>query len=100
MGNIKYLFLNIPIFMQKDDDIVVFETYYNPMLAEIVLAKLEANGIPGFITDDSLGVLYPVYNQGGGGIKLKVFARDLEKCKEIMAEDTNLSADEDVSNEQ
>lgn len=86
--------------MQNDDDIVVFETYYNPMLAQIVLARLEANGIPGFITDESLGVLYPVYNQGGGGIKLKVFARDLQKCKEIMTEDTNLSPDEDVSNEQ
>lgn len=85
--------------MQKDDDIVVFETYYNPMLAQIVLARLEANGIPGFITDESLGVLYPVYNQGGGGIKLKVFARDLEKCKEIMAEDTNLSQGEEFETE-
>jgi hypothetical protein len=91
LDNIKYLFLNIPVFMQKDDDIVVFETYYNPMLAQIVLARLEANGIPGFITDESLGVLYPVYNQGGGGIKLKVFARDLEKCREIVAEEPGLS---------
>ena len=54
--------------MEKDGQIVTFETYYNTMLAEIVRAKLEANGIPCFIADESLGVLYPVYNQGGGGI--------------------------------
>jgi hypothetical protein len=85
--------------MQKDDEIVTFHTFYNPMEAEIIRTKLEANGIPSFIADESLGVLYPVYNQGGGGIKLKVFARDVEKCQEILAEENPLS-DEDLSPEQ
>lgn len=70
--------------MQKDDEIVTFRTFYNPMEAEIIRTKLEANGIPSFISDESLGVLYPVYNQGGGGIKLKVFARDIERSNEII----------------
>ncbi|MDB5024004.1 MAG: hypothetical protein JWP78_1759 [Mucilaginibacter sp.] len=81
--------------MQKEDDIVTFETYYNPMLAEIIRTKLEANDIPCFITDESLGILYPVYNQGGGGIKIKVFARDLEKCKQIVANEPGFSNSED-----
>lgn len=85
--------------MQKDDEIVTFRTYYNPMEAEIIRTKLEANGIPSFITDESLGILYPVYNQGGGGIKLKVFARDVEKCEEILSEENPLS-DEDINPEQ
>jgi hypothetical protein len=29
----------------------------------------------------------PVYNQGGGGIKLKVFAKDVERCRDILADD-------------
>ena len=82
--------------MQKEEEIVTFETYYNPMEAEIIRAKLESNGIHCFITDESLGVLYPVYNQGGGGIKLKVFARDVEKCREILA-DEGLPPDEDIN---
>ena len=86
--------------MQKEDEIVTFETYYNMIEAEIIRAKLEANGIPGYITDESLGVLYPVYNQGGGGIKLKIFARDIEKCREILAQDTNLTSDDDLNTEQ
>ncbi|HEX3386825.1 MAG TPA: DUF2007 domain-containing protein [Mucilaginibacter sp.] len=76
--------------MNKEEEIVVFETYYNPMLAEIIRAKLEANGIPCFLSDESIGTVYPVYNQGAGGIKLKVFKRDLEKCREIVNEDDQL----------
>jgi hypothetical protein len=81
--------------MRKDEEIVTFETYYNIMEAEIIRTKLEANGIHSFITDESLGVLYPVYNQGGGGIKLKVFARDVEKCREILA-DLSLPPEDDI----
>ena len=84
--------------MQKDDEIVTFRTFYNLMEAEIIRTKLEANGIPSFISDESLGILYPVYNQGGGGIKLKVFAKDVEKCEEVLTEENPLS-DEDVNPE-
>jgi hypothetical protein len=70
--------------MQKEDEIVTFRTFYSPMEAEIIRTKLEANGIPSFIADESLGVLYPVYNQGGGGIKLKVFAKDVERSNEVI----------------
>ena len=86
--------------MQKEEEIVTLETYYNPMLAEIIRTKLEANGIPCLVTDESLGILYPVYNQGGGGIKVKVFASDLEKAKEIVADQPNLSTDAGVTGEQ
>ncbi|MBS1503586.1 MAG: DUF2007 domain-containing protein [Bacteroidetes bacterium] len=79
--------------MNTDEEIVTFETYYNPMLAEIMRAKLEANGIPCLLADESLGVLYPVYNQGGGGIKLKVFAKDLEKAREIADRDDEIDED-------
>ena len=82
--------------MKIDDEIVTFQTYYNVMEAEIIRTKLEANGIHCFITDESLGVLYPVYNQGGGGIKLKVFARDVEKCWEILL-DKGLPFDQDIN---
>ena len=85
--------------MQKEDDIVTFQTYYNLMEAEIIRTKLESNGIPCFITDESLGVLYPVYNQGGGGVKVKVFARDLEKCRGVVADETAPSPDENIETE-
>ncbi len=81
--------------MSKEEEIVTFETFYDPILAEIIRTKLEANGIPCFLSDENMGSIYPVYNQGGGGIKLKAFARDVEKCKEIIADDTE-PTEEDI----
>jgi len=76
--------------MGNEEEIVVFETYYNPMLAEIIRAKLEANGIPCFLSDESIGTMFSVYDQGAGGIKLKIFNRDFEKAKEIISQDDQL----------
>ncbi|HVW12784.1 MAG TPA: hypothetical protein VHB54_03130 [Mucilaginibacter sp.] len=39
--------------MSTEEEIVTFETYYNPMLAEIMRAKLEANGIPCLLADEA-----------------------------------------------
>lgn len=86
--------------MQREDEIITFETYYDIMLAEIIRAKLAANGIDCFTTDESLGVMYPVYNQGGGGIKLKIFARDLERCRKIVADTNELLPGDDIETEQ
>ena len=84
--------------MSKEDNIVTFEAFYDPMLAEIIRAKLEANGIPCFLADENMGTIYPAYNQGGGGIKLKVFEHDLKKCKEILADNTE-PTEEDIEKE-
>ena len=94
----------MPIFKQepstpKDDDIVTFETYYDPMLAEIIRAKLEAAGIPCFLVDENMGSMIPAYNQGGGGIKLKVFVHDLERAKEIADDENGLLPGEDLEAE-
>jgi len=69
-----------------DEKIITFENYHDPMLAHIIRAKLEANDIPCFIEDDHMAGLNPLYNQSTG-IKLKIFERDLDRCKAIIAED-------------
>ncbi len=74
--------------MQKEDDIITFATYYDPMQAQIMRTKFEDRGIHCFITDQNMGVMAP-YNQAIGGIKLKIFARDLEQCETIAAEKTD-----------
>lgn len=76
--------------MQQDDKIITFETYHDPMLAHIIRTRLEANNIPCFIEDDHLSGLNPLYNQSVGAIKLKIFERDLEACKAILAEDSEI----------
>lgn len=80
--------------MEAGEEIITFETYYDPMLAQIVRTRLEDSDIPCFIADENLGTMYPLYNNAIGGIKLKIFARDLDKCKAILAEDNSANIDE------
>lgn len=83
--------------MEAEEQIITFETYYDPMLAQIVRTRLEDSGIPCFVADENLGTLYPAYNSAIGGIKLKIFARDLEKCKAILTADESLPADATIT---
>jgi hypothetical protein len=70
--------------MNTDDKIITFESYYDPMLAHIVRSRLEANGIHCFIADENTIGANPLYNQAVGGVKIKIFERDLAKCREIL----------------
>jgi hypothetical protein len=76
--------------MKTDDKIVTFEAYYDPILAHIVRTRLESNGIPCFIADENIIGAVPFYNQAVGGIKLKVFEKDIDRCREILATDVDL----------
>ncbi|MFD0794444.1 DUF2007 domain-containing protein [Mucilaginibacter litoreus] len=73
-----------------DDNIITFERYYDPMLAHIVRTKLEDAGIPCFIADDNIIAANPLFNNAVGGIKLKIFERDLQRCREILEQSGNL----------
>ena len=79
--------------MEDDERIVTFETYYDPILAEIIKGKLEANGIACYLADDNMGTIMPIYNQAIGGVKIRVFERDLKKSRMIVAEDDNLETE-------
>jgi hypothetical protein len=75
---------------QTQDKIITLEQYYDPMLAHIIRTRLEDNGIPCFIADDNIISANPIYNNAVGGIKLKIFERDLERCREILAQEGDL----------
>lgn len=71
--------------MHENDKIVTLDSYYDPMLAEIIRGRLEAEGISCFIADGNVLSAQPFYNQAVGGVKIKVFEKDLERCHEILA---------------
>ncbi|TWR31614.1 DUF2007 domain-containing protein [Mucilaginibacter pallidiroseus] len=86
---------------RENDKIITFEQYYDPMLAHIIRTRLEDNGIPCFIADENTLAANPIYNQAVGGIKLKIFERDLARCREILAEtgDMHLQDHHEVDDE-
>ena len=80
--------------MYEKAKIVTFASYYNPMLAYIILSKLKDNGVRCFIADDNFLQARPYLNQATGGLKIKVFEKDIKKCQAIVAADTRLEVDE------
>ena len=76
--------------MSVEDKIITFESYYDPMLAHIVRSRLEANGISCFLADENIIGANPLYNNAVGGIKLKIFEKDIERCREILAKEGDL----------
>lgn len=76
------------------DKIVTLDAYYDVMEAEIIRGRLEANDIPCFIADDNVLNSNPAYNLMIGGVKIKVFEHDLEKCHTILNEEPILAEGE------
>lgn len=70
-----------------NDRTVVYSTYYNPMEANIIKAKLEDSGFACFLADENVATLNPLYNQAIGGVKLIVFERDVAAINALLAED-------------
>lgn len=82
-----------------NDNIITYQSYYDPMLAHIIRTKLEDNDIPCFIADENTLVANPIYNQALGGIKLKIFERDVDRVNEILSREDDLDEQADVEQE-
>lgn len=70
-----------------EDKIVTLNTFIDSMEAEIALGKLQTAGISCYI-DENATSIYPLYSDALGAYKIKVFERDVEKSREILAEDS------------
>lgn len=77
--------------MKNPDQIIVLQHFPHPIEASLAKSKLDAHGIPCFLTEENLANLYPLQNQRFS-VRLHVFARDAERAREILNE-------EDLTNE-
>lgn len=80
------------------DKIVVVETFYNPIEASIVKARLLDNGIECFLSDEHTAIMNPLYNQAIGGVKLHVFEKDVPQVKSILQNKESEIVVEDIEN--
>ncbi|MBB5438269.1 hypothetical protein HDC92_001944 [Pedobacter sp. AK017] len=69
------------------DKIVVFETYYNPIEANIVKARLIDSGVQCFLSDENTITINPLYTQALGGVKLHLFEKDVELARSILQDE-------------
>jgi len=82
-----------------NDRTVVYSTYYNPIEANIIKARLADSGFSCFLADENVITLNPLYNQAVGGVKLIVFERDVEEINALLAENIELDQQDGLSEE-
>ena len=86
--------------MNSRDEIVVFQSFDNTIDANIIKARLDANDIECFLTDENLSNLYPGVGTyfGSFRVRLHLYARDVEKAASLLAEESELQLDEESIN--
>jgi DNA-directed RNA polymerase subunit RPC12/RpoP len=73
--------------MKDPDIIIVFGKFKNSIDAHIVKSKLDAYGIPCFLTEESLANLYPgASSLMNSNVRLHLFQYDAERAQQIMGE--------------
>jgi hypothetical protein len=72
--------------MEGQDNIIVFGSYDSAIDASIAKSKLDAHGIPCFITDENISGLYPGVHFPGMRTRLHIFADDKASALKILDE--------------
>lgn len=80
--------------MKERDDIIVYKVFDTAIEANIAKTKLDAYGIPCFLTEENLSNLYPGQPFLAFKVRLHLFAADRQKAKEIL-EEVTLSVSQD-----
>lgn len=75
------------------EKIIVFDSYDTVVQANLVKTKLDAYGIPCFLSEENFSTWYPFRNQLFPGVRLHIFEKDYAQVREIL-EDSPMTIDE------
>lgn len=81
---------------ENSDEIVVFQHFDNAIDAHIAKSKLDAYGVPCFLTEENMANLYPGQSLYAFKIRLHIFAADMERAVQVLAAE-NLSIEGEAS---
>lgn len=65
--------------------IVVFQAFDTAIEANLAKTKLDAYGIPCFLTDENFINIYPIRNEFFPGVRLHIFENDKTRVTEILS---------------
>jgi hypothetical protein len=72
--------------VSKGENIIVFRHFDNAIDANIAKSKLDANGIPCFLTEENMSNLYPGQPFFAFKVRLHLFAQEEERARQILTE--------------
>lgn len=73
--------------MEDNDKIILFKKYDSVIDANLVKTKLDAYGIPCFLTNETVSSLYPLPYMKGMEVRLYIFEADNDRVHEIIREE-------------
>ncbi len=73
--------------MDETEKIIIYSSFDNVIAANIAKTKLDAYGIPCFLTEENFTSLYPLRNDIFPGVRLHLFEKDAEQAKNILEEE-------------
>jgi len=79
--------------MKDQDNIIAYGSFENSMEASLAKAKLDAYGIPCFLTEENLASLYPIQNPRFS-VRLHIFQKDEAQVREVLTETVFLTEEE------
>lgn len=75
--------------MSEQQPIIVYSSFETAIEANIAKTKLDAYGIPCFLSDENLAGLYPLNYLKQGNVRLHIFESDQERVQEILTQNEN-----------
>ena len=79
--------------MEGEDKIIVYQEFDTPIAANICKTKLDAYGIPCFLTEENLANLYPGNHILSFRVRLHLFEADRERAEQIVGEQNLMASD-------
>lgn len=73
----------------SEEKIVIYEAFDTVMEANLAKTKLDAYGIPCFLTEENFTNLYPLRNAIFPGVRLHIFERDQGRVREVLTEESS-----------
>ncbi|MBN1312503.1 MAG: DUF2007 domain-containing protein [Anaerolineae bacterium] len=88
--------------LAEQSGFVTIAAFSHPMQAQIVRGRLEAEGVPSFVADESTVTAFWLISNMVGGVKLRVKGEDVEKALDILAQEPEPIEwdEEDVTDEE
>ena len=70
--------------IEPDEKIIVFNAFDTVVEANLAKTKLDAYGVPCFLTEENLTSLYPVRMGIFPGVRLHIFEKDIDQVRSIL----------------
>ncbi|HEY5691465.1 MAG TPA: DUF2007 domain-containing protein [Cyclobacteriaceae bacterium] len=71
--------------MEEANKIVVFQAFDTAIEANLAKTKLDAYGIPCFLSGEAFMNVYPIRNEFFPGVRLHIFENDRPRALEILS---------------